>query len=66
MAKSRYMVNNAGGLYVRYPEIISTMQLLRRDGVHWTEVGNNIFLNKIQGGLEYFILGTGGHVLPPK
>lgn len=63
MEKARYRLNNSiathvmnlGGLYIRYPDIKSDRVFLESDGVHLTKLGNNIFLNTIQGALEYFI-----------
>ena len=72
MEKCRYRVNNAvanfilesGGYYIRYPDISRTENMYKSDGVHLSVIGNNIFLNSIQGGLEFFMLKTNGHVFP--
>jgi len=53
------------GCYIRYPDIKATNQLIFTDGVHLTKLGNAIFLNTIQGGLETFILSNTGGVTYP-
>ena len=63
MEKCRYRLNNSissyvlrlGGRYIRYPEIKSTGIFLQNDGVHLTNLSNELFLNSVQGGLEMFI-----------
>lgn len=73
MERCRYRTNNAvasyvlkyGGYYIRYPEIIRDRRLFEADGVHLSLVANNIFLNKLQGGIEYFLDGR-GNVFPPQ
>lgn len=68
MNRSRVRVNRAaalkvlalGGCYIKYPDLLKDInQFLRPDGVHLTELGYKLFLNKIQGGLEYFALNIG-------
>ena len=43
------------GRYIRYPEIKSTDIFLQNDGVHLTNLANELFLNSVQGGLEMLI-----------
>lgn len=45
-----------GGYYVQYPDIALDVLFLKRDGVHLTDLGNEIFLNTLQGALESFVL----------
>ena len=40
---------------VHYPEIKATDIFLQNDGVHLTNLANELFLNSVQGGLEMFI-----------
>ena len=54
-----------GGCYIRYPDFKTTNQFISTDGVHLTKLGNAIFLNTIQGGLEtIFLSNTGGVTYP--
>ena len=46
------------GNYVQYPDIALDVQFLKRDGVHLTDLGNEIFLNTLQGALESFMLSV--------
>ena len=49
-----------GGCYIKYPDLIKNIdQFLMPDGVHLNELGNDVFLNNLQGGLEYFELKHG-------
>lgn len=68
MNRSRVRVNRAaalkvlalGGCYIKYPDLLKDInEFLRPDGVHLTELGYKLFLNNIQGGLEYFALNMG-------
>lgn len=75
MEQGRYRVNNAiasyivrkGGLYIKYPEITVSSNLFSNDGVHLSNAGNSILLNRIQGGLYEFIHHQEGNgsVFPP-
>jgi hypothetical protein len=53
------------GCYIRYPDFKATNQFISTDGVHLTKLGNAIFLNTIQGGLESIILSNTGGVTNP-
>jgi lysophospholipase L1-like esterase len=63
MNRCKYRINNSisafilkqGGCYIRHPDIVPSSRLLRDDGVHLTDLGSEIFLNNLQGGLEWFI-----------
>jgi len=56
-------VLSKGGGYIRYPDIQGNNTFLCNDGVHLTSLGNSVFLNTIQGGLEAFLL-KGARVYP--
>lgn len=73
MHECRYRINNSiasfvtklGGHYIRYPDIHRNYTFLKSDGVHLTPVGNDIFLNIMQGAIEYFMLSNlGGLTFP--
>jgi hypothetical protein len=49
-----YMCKNGGG-YIRYPDIKKSEQFVLSDGVHLTGLGNEVFLNTLQGALVYTI-----------
>lgn len=49
------VVIKAGGAYIKYPDILcDNSSLFQPDGVHLSDIGNDIFLNTIQAALEYF------------
>ncbi|XP_067648936.1 uncharacterized protein [Haliotis asinina] len=49
-------VADGGGCHIKHDEIsIEDQNLFRDDGVHLSDIGNDIFLNSLQGGLEAFI-----------
>lgn len=62
MEKCRLRINSSvasfvlkrGGCYIRYPDIKPTQSSMLPDGVHLTDVGNNIYLNTLAGALETF------------
>ena len=53
------------GCYIRYPDFKATNQFISTDGVYLTKLGNAIFLNTIQRGLESIILSNTGGVTNP-
>lgn len=71
MRKCRVRINSAAaklvlhyeGAYFRHPDITDSPSLFANDGVHLSVIGNNIFLNTIQAGLEHLLMG-GGPVYP--
>lgn len=50
---AKYVIMN-GGCYLHYPDIKGNKTFLR-DGTHLTPLGNEIFLNTIQGAIETFL-----------
>ena len=59
-----HMTRN-GGCYIRYPDIKASDEFISNDGVHLTQLGNQIFLNIMQGALETIITrGTGCIAFP--
>lgn len=60
MEKARKRINvfitnkvcEVGGSVVQCPDISDHPQFFQRDGVHLSDLGNQIFLNTVQGGLE--------------
>ena len=57
---ARGLVLKEGGFTIRHQTItVKEIALYRNDGVHLSNVGNAIFLNDIQGGLESIILASG-------
>ena len=36
-----------GGHYIKYPDILPNSTYLKEDGVHLTDLGNDIFLNNL-------------------
>ncbi|KAJ8303595.1 hypothetical protein KUTeg_019991 [Tegillarca granosa] len=52
-------VLNSGGAYLKHPDIkLYAIQLYSPDLVHLSDIGNNIFLNSIQSGLQEIINGN--------
>lgn len=65
MNRSRLRLNSAaavcttnmGGGYIRYPDLkLSSESLWANDGVHLSDLGNDLLLNTIQGGIECMVL----------
>ncbi|XP_071173096.1 uncharacterized protein [Mytilus edulis] len=52
-----------GRHYIKYPDILPNSIFLKEDGVHLTDLGNDIFLNNLQGALEMFIC-SGSYTYP--
>ena len=44
-----------GGYYIKYPEIKADRRFLKTNGVHLTQIGNQVFLNILQGAIEQFV-----------
>ncbi|OWF44999.1 hypothetical protein KP79_PYT07809 [Mizuhopecten yessoensis] len=63
-----------GGAYIKHPNIKAKYPELFYDGIHLSETGNDIFINGLQGGLEWvlskggleWVLSKGGKVFPPE
>lgn len=48
-------LTKSSGCYIRYPDIKAEQSLFLDDGVHLPPTGNYVFLNTIQGGIEFII-----------
>lgn len=64
MEQARHRVNRlaakevlaCGGRIIRHPQFIGKPHnLYNSNGVHLSKLGNYLFLNNIQGALEYFV-----------
>ena len=60
----RYMVRH-DDYYIKYPDIKPDNIFISSDGVHLTKLGNIIFLNTLQGALEYFVTSKSGGLTFP-
>ena len=55
---AKIVVNNLNGGYIKYPDIsIDKTELFQSDNVHLSEIGSNILLNILSGGIESIIRG---------
>lgn len=54
-----------GGFYIKYPDFKADHRFLKEDGVHLTKLGNQIFLNTIQGAIEQFVKSNSGGLTFP-
>jgi hypothetical protein len=71
MAKCRRRLNsivaacliNKGGYYIHYPDI-KPSRIFLEDGVYLAHLGNEVFMNIIQGAIEAFTTGLGGRSFP--
>ncbi|XP_061166862.1 uncharacterized protein LOC133175766 [Saccostrea echinata] len=50
------IVLQSGGAIIRHTDIKPVPALFLQDGVHMSSLGNNIFLNSLQGGLEAIVV----------
>ena len=73
VSKARVRINSAiatytlanRGAYIKYPEIcIESEGLWYKDGIHLSSLGNDLFLNCLQGALSYFITSDQS-IFPP-
>ena len=60
MHECRYRINNYIASFVtklggQVPRYMPKLYISKSDGVHLTPVGNDIFLNILQGAVEYFM-----------
>ncbi|XP_063423642.1 uncharacterized protein LOC134707625 isoform X4 [Mytilus trossulus] len=59
----RYRINNSiaafivscGGYYIKHPDIHADQIFFESDGVHLSSLGNELWLNILQGAMEHFI-----------
>ena len=58
-----FLMKNYGS-YIRYPEIKANEKLYE-DGVHLSSLGNEIFLNTLQGGIESIVEHWGSRLTFP-
>lgn len=73
MEKSRVRVNTSiasyltksSGCYIRYPDIKANHIFLKEDGVHLSGLGNDVFLNTLQGGIEKIVSNLGVNLTFP-
>ena len=62
-SKASEIIKN-GGCYMKYPDIKAGNELLfQADGVHLSDIGNDIFLNTICTAMEQFV-SSGTQVYP--
>lgn len=59
-----YLCFENKGSYIRYPDITRDCVFFRNDGIHLLDIGNNIFINTVQGRLEKFLTEPNVHVFP--
>ena len=58
-------VLNEGHNVIRHPNIRARKKnLYRFDGTHFSDAGNAIYLNNIQGALEHFLSSDQSHIFP--
>jgi len=53
-----------GGYYIHYPDIKCDDNFLKEDGVHLTSLGNEVFLNIIQGAIGTFLSNSRSRSFP--
>ena len=58
-----YTMRN-GGYYIRYPDNKYDDNFLKEDGVHLTSLGNEVFLNIIQGAIGTFLSNSRSRSFP--
>ena len=49
------VIIRADGCYIKYPEIHEEMELFHSDGTHLSDFGNDLFLYRLQQGLQTFL-----------
>ena len=61
---AKLVLSHYAGYYIKYSTLVENLDyVLCEDGVHLNEIGNQIFLNYLQAGLEFF-LQSQGNVFP--
>ena len=50
----KFVIKN-GGAYIKYPDILENKSDLFRDHVHLSDLGSDIFLNTLAGGIYTFV-----------
>jgi lysophospholipase L1-like esterase len=54
------LVASRGGAFIKHPQFeAKPIQLYHSDGVHLSQLGNDLFLNNLQGSIETLIGGQG-------
>jgi hypothetical protein len=56
-----------GFCVIRHPNIRSTeINLYRHDGTHLSDTGNAVYLNNVQGAIEYYLVSDSRTLFPPQ
>lgn len=67
MNREAILESSRGGHYIKYPQFSPKQPtLFDPDGVHLSQLGNDILLNTIQTALQDLLINYGGVRLPAK
>ena len=62
----QFLKSEGGGVIIRHPNIsFARKDLFRYDGTHLNQLGNSVFLNGLQGGLETLLSNPAGMKIFP-